>query len=67
MNKRTFWLIIIILIIALGLIAGWFFWFEWRPAKIRNKCTQQNRQYFEKDRELGYTDCVRWWGLKEKY
>jgi len=34
--KRN-WIIILILL----LVAGWFYWFQLRPAKIRQRCSQE--------------------------
>lgn len=31
---------IIIAIIVLGLIGGWFYWFQWRPSEIRKNCAE---------------------------
>ena len=34
---KRYWIIILILF----LIAGWFYWFQWRPAEIRKSCHQR--------------------------
>ena len=28
-------------ILSIALIAGWFYWFQWRPAQIRKDCLAQ--------------------------
>lgn len=58
------------------LIAGWFYWYEWRPAKIRGRCLAQVQSSLrvvsvsndiERNRliELEYKNCIRVWGLAE--
>lgn len=33
-------IITILSIILLGLVGGWFYWFQWRPSKIRQGCNK---------------------------
>lgn len=31
-------LVTILSVVLLGLVGGWFYWFEWRPLEIRKDC-----------------------------
>jgi predicted negative regulator of RcsB-dependent stress response len=65
--------LLVIVIIALG---GWFYWFEFRPSQIREKCNSESFLYnssnnydpvnspawLDKQEKL-YKDCLRFKGL----
>lgn len=37
------------LVIALGLVAGYFYWFQWRTSKIRKDCFRLSNVGISKD------------------
>jgi len=37
-------LLIVLVVVTLALLAGWFLWFELRPAVIRSLCDKQARK-----------------------
>lgn len=37
-------LLTIYLIICLIFIAGWFYWFQWRPTQIRKECLNEVKE-----------------------
>ncbi len=67
---RQYWLIIVIVLI---LLAGYFYWFQWRPNQITKQC---NKEAVEKAKEPEafnqaikiydalYKSCLREKGLK---
>lgn len=73
------WFKICLLIIFLGVVMGYFYWYELRPAKIREKCNDSAFQgsmdsfdiesYTQSGRmdlkEKFYRDCLRYEGIKE--
>ena len=34
---------------VLLLLAGWFYWFQWRPNDIRKSCYQELKDFFTQD------------------
>lgn len=40
---------ILIIILIAGLIAGWFYWFEWRPVEIRKSCFLEASEILKED------------------
>lgn len=32
---------LLIALIGIGLLSGWFYWFEWRPSRIRAFCSKE--------------------------
>lgn len=32
--------IVIGVILILGIVSGWFYWFEWRPSQIKKECSK---------------------------
>lgn len=55
-------------IVAVFLLAGWFYWFEYRPEMIRKDCTWNAIEALEaggKDTlDSYYNNCLRFNGLK---
>jgi len=39
-NAKTL-LLILGFVLALSLITGWFYWFEWKPTEVRKNCYQK--------------------------
>lgn len=61
MNKIVPWVILGLVIIGL---AGSFYWFEWRPVKVRRHCQEQNGGKKGENYKFNYEKCLNWWGLK---
>lgn len=62
---------ITVIIITSGLIAFWFYWFQWRPSQIRKECskypdktTKSSLFRSSETTENEYTDCLHKNGLK---
>ncbi|MGO9611504.1 MAG: hypothetical protein ACLPX5_00500 [Dissulfurispiraceae bacterium] len=61
--KRPF----VILFFALLIAGGFFFWFEYRPSMIREKCTVEAEKRADKDEfiyEIVYRHCLRKQGIE---
>lgn len=60
----------IIILGTLFLLAGWFYWFQWRPSQIRSSCDQiawdSAIKYYDdrEDYDWKYTQCLHSKGLK---
>ncbi len=39
------------LIIVLGLISSWFYWFQWRPDKALKDCKKASEDYYYRQKE----------------
>ena len=48
MIKRIFNFKLLLLLIFLLLVAGWFYWFQFRPSEIRKACSTKRTEYIEK-------------------
>ena len=42
-------------LIILGFIGGWFFWFQWRPTQIRKKCVNITREKVKGNSDISTT------------
>ena len=67
--KNKVWIIVILL------IAGWFYWFQWRPVEIRKDCSViamngalkengNNGRYVQKQYDHYYGVCLQSAGLR---
>lgn len=71
MNNKS---ILIVILLVLVLAGGWFYWFQWRPAKARSYCAYwalnkakegDDQRYYQFDVYDEYFDrCMREKGLK---
>lgn len=75
-NENRFLSVLILCVLILGAV---FYWFEWRPSKIRTKCNDSAFEssmasndpdsFMQKGRmrikEQFYKDCLRYEGLNE--
>jgi len=72
-NKK----IVLLILLGLLLLVGWFYWFQWRPVKIKQYCHQhaeenarvfsQNKGTFTEVRSVydrSYEKCLHEKGLK---
>lgn len=70
-NKK----IILLILIGLFFLAGWFYWFQYRPSVIREKCVNEAiwkarkmndwlETYTSKHYDFYYTQCLNKNGLK---
>lgn len=63
---------IIIGLIVIALISGWFYWYEWRPSQIKKECGIKAGSLYEagqasdisygemsKGADLVYSECLR--------
>lgn len=50
MNRRSQ----IFLVFVFLIIAGWFYWFQWRPANIRNECYKSATDYELSDKNMSF-------------
>ena len=58
-----------ICILFFALLAGWFYWFQWRPAQIRKNCTwvkkyYNNEEYWWQNDLSDYRACLSSKGLE---
>lgn len=71
MNKKEYAIIAISLIVVLAI----FYWFEWRPSQIKQKCSTEARLNISSDTQTNntkrkeiintyYNDCLIKFGLK---
>lgn len=60
MNKKQ----VIIVSIILLLIFSAFYWFSWRPVKIRKSCALTSANFTDDFREDFYKNCILQNGLK---
>ncbi|HBV58401.1 MAG TPA: hypothetical protein DEB73_04065 [Candidatus Magasanikbacteria bacterium] len=60
-KSRWYWLIVLVVILILG---GLFYWYEWRPIKIRQECFKISQVSSQNITDINYKNCLRWSGLK---
>lgn len=49
MSLKKFIVVILAIILISGLIAGWFYWFQWRTIQIRKKCFSEATKAIKED------------------
>ena len=63
-NKKR----VILILLGLLLLAGWFYWFQYRPANIRSYCDWEtkSKSYWRvtKNYDVNYNSCLHEKGLK---
>lgn len=63
-NKKK----ISLILLGFFLLCGWFYWFQWRPAKIRSYCDwkAKSKSYWKvtKNYDANYNSCLHEKGLK---
>ena len=61
------WQYIMLVVIALLIAGGLFFWYEYRPSLIRAKCSVEAEKRADKDEyvyEIVYRHCLRTHGIE---
>jgi len=49
-NKLALFISVFLILLA----AGWFYWFQWRPASIRSKCYKYVTNYELSDKNMSF-------------
>lgn len=63
MNKlKQYWPIILLVVVILG---GLFYWYEWRPSRIRTTCYWQSRVSDIGVNEYKFDSCLKLKGLEK--
>lgn len=47
--------VLFLTVLVISGIAGWFYWFQWRPAEIRKECAEVKEKYTEEIKGRGYS------------
>ncbi len=56
LNKLLSNIVIIVLsLVVLIIVAGWFYWFQWRPSEIRKECQRVREEYIKEKRPTGFS------------
>ena len=64
---------IILILVILGLVGGWFYWYQWRPVQIRKECLEEVNKRIDEPGEISvkkaenvYGFCLMEHGMKRE-